>query len=232
MKLTLLLALTTMLGAAEVSLEVKWKRAVRSDRTGTLRIDTEGLAFQPHAKNALGHKWSYADIQHIDRIDKAEVEIRSYEDSTWRMGRDRRYRFAVLEGEFGGALYEQVASRIGKPATNRVTGAVSGAALELPVKHLKRWGSSEGVLYVGEERIVYASPSPKRSREWYVGRDVDAIWSSDPFRLEVHVFDGKDGYLRQPSVYRFALKRPLDRETYTRLKMKIYELDRARPAGR
>ena len=232
MRLTLLLALTTTLGAADVSLEVKWKRAVRSDRSGTLSVNSDGIAFRPHAKKAREHKWSYADIQHFDRIDKAEVEIRSYEDSAWRMGRDRRYRFAVLEGEFEDALYRQVVSRIGKPATNRVTGDVSGAALEWPVKHLKRWGSSEGVLYVGEERIVYASPSPKRSREWHVGRDVDAIWSSDPFRLEVHVFDGKDGYLRQPSVYRFALKRPLDRETYTRLKMKIYELDRARPAGR
>lgn len=232
MRLTLLLALTTTLGAADVSLEVKWKRAVRSDRSGTLSVNAGGLAFQPHAKNARELKWSYADIQHIDRIDKAEVEIRSYEDSTWRMGRDRRYRFAVLEGEFGDALYQQVVSRIGKPATNRVTAAISEAALEIQVKHLKRWGSSEGVLYVGEERIVYSSPVARKSREWRLGRDVDAIWSSDPFRLELHVFDGKDGYLRQPSVYRFALKRPMDRETYTRLKMKIYELDRVRPAER
>ena len=232
MRLMLLLALTALLGAAEMSLEVKWKRAVRPDRTGTLRIHAEGLSFQPNADDAREHRWAYTDIQHFDRIDKAEVEIRSYEDSAWRMGRDRRYRFAVLEGEFGDGLYDQVVSRIGKPATNRVAAAVSGAALELPVKHLKRWGGSEGVLYVGEERIVYSSPAPKRSREWHLGRDVDAIWSSDPFRLEVHVFDGKDGYLRQPSVYRFALKRPMDRETYMRLKLKLYELNRERSADR
>ena len=232
MRLMLLLALTTTLGAADVSLEVKWKRSVRSDRSGTLSVDAGGLAFRSHAKNAREHKWSYADIQHFDRIDEAEVEIRSYEDSAWRMGRDRRYRFAVLEGEFGDALYQQVVSRIGKPATNRVTAAISEAALEIPVKHLKRWGSSEGVLYVGEERIVYSSPVARKSREWRLGRDVDAIWSSDPFRLELHVFDGKDGYLRQPSVYRFALKRPMDRETYMRLKLKIYELDRQPSAKR
>ena len=232
MRLAVLLALTAVLGAAETSLEVKWKKVLRSDQAGTLRITADGLAFRPSGKNALERRWTYADIQHFDRIDKAEVEIRSYEDSQWRMGRDRRYRFAVLAGEFGDDLLEQVVSRIGKPATNRVAATVPGAELELPAKHLKRWGSSQGVLFVDAERIVYASPSPRRSREWLLGRDVDAIWSSDPFRLEVHVFDGRDGYLRQPNVYRFALKRPLDRESYRRLKMKIYELGREQSTGR
>ena len=231
MRLAVLLALTAMLGAAETSLEVKWKKAFRADQAGTLRITADGLEFRPGGKNAPERSWAYADIQHFDRIDKAEVEIRSYEDSQWRMGRDRRYRFAVLAGEFGDDLLEQVVSRIGKPATNRVAATVPGAELELPAKHLRRWGSSQGVLFVDAERIVYASPSPRRSREWLLGRDVDAIWSSDPFRLEVHAFDGRDGYLRQPSVYRFALKRPLDREAYRRLKLKIYELGREPSAG-
>ncbi len=231
MRLAVLLVLTASLGAAETSLEVKWKKAFRADQAGTLRITADGLEFRPGGKNAPERRWAYVDIQHFDRIDKAEVEIRSYEDSPWRMGRDRRYRFAVLAGEFGDALLEQVVSRIGKPATDRVAATVPGAELELPAKHLRRWGSSQGVLFVDAERIVYASPSPRRSRAWLLGRDVDAVWSSDPFRLEVHAFDGRDGYLRQPSVYRFALKRPLDREAYRRLKMKIYELGREPSTG-
>ena len=232
MKLAALLALTAMLGAAETSLEVKWKKLLRSDQAGTLRITSDGLAFQPSGKSAPERSWAYADIQHFDRIHTAEVEIRSYEDSPWRMGRDRRYRFALLAGEFGDDLLEQVVSRIGKPATNRVATMLPGADLELPAKHLKRWGSSQGVLFVGAERIVYASLTPRSSREWLLGRDVEGVWSSDPFRLEVHVFDGRDGYLRQPSVYRFALKRPLDQEAYKRLKMKIYELGRKQSTAR
>ncbi len=232
MILAALFLLASTAGAAQTSFEVKWKKALRPDQAGTLRIGEHGLAFQPSGKKARERSWTYADIQHFDRLGPTEVEVRSYEDSAWRFGQDRRYRFVLQDGEIDDRLHEKVVLRVGKPATDRVAPPPVGAELELPVKHLKRRGSSQGTLYVTPERIVYSTPTPKRSREWTLDRDVEAVWSSDRYRLEVHVFDGREGYVRQPTVYRFALKRPLDGEFYRRLKMKLYDLERARAPAR
>ena len=218
--------------AAETVFEVRWKKAVRPDQRGVLRIDDAGLAFRPSGKEDAERSWVYADIQHFDRLSLTEIEVLSYEDSAWRLGLDRRYRFVLEEGEFDDGTYSAIVSKIGKPATDRVASLPTGAELELPAKHLKLRGSSHGTLFVTPERIVYASATPRRSREWRLDRDVVSVWSSDPYRLEVHVHDGRAGYGRQPTPYRFALKRPLDRPFYHRLKMRLYGLERERDALR
>lgn len=225
----LLLAWTT--AAAETSLEVKWKRALQPDKPGILRIGETGLAFLAEGKKARQISWPFEDIQIFDRLSRTEVEVRSYDDSRWRLGRDRRYRFTLQSGEFGDELHRHVTSRIGKPATDRVPQGPLSAELELPVKHLKLMGGSQGTLYVTSKQIVYSTDVQQRSRVWRLDRDVNGVWSSDPYRLEVHVFEGRERYMRQPTVYRFALKRPLDGEYYRRLKERLYGLERARSPG-
>ena len=234
MKRLLLLLIACAAAAAQTSLEFEavWKKKFRPDRNGVLRIGDSGLTFQTDGKDGRERAWPYADIQHFDRLSGSEIEIRSYEDSAWRLGLDRRYRFVLKDGELGDDIHREIVRLVGKPATNRVVVEPADAELEIPVKHLRQRGSSHGTLFFAAERIVYSSAEPKRSREWMLDRDVDAVWSSDPYRLEVHAFDGRDGYLRQPTTYKFALKRPLDRDFYQRLKMKLYDLERKRSSLR
>lgn len=228
MKRLLLILIVCTTSPAQTSFEAIWKKALRPDRSGVLRVDHHGLSFQPSGKDASERFWLYADIQHVDRLNATEIEIRSYEDSPWRLGLDRRYRFVLKDGDLGDDIHREIVRLVGKPATNRLVSPPAQAELELPVKHLRQRGGSHGTLYFTADRIVYSSSEPKRSREWMLDRDVDAVWSSDPYRLEVHAFDGRDRYLRQPTTYRFALKRPLDRDFYQRLKMKLYDLERGR----
>ena len=226
MRVACVLLVLTAVALGETSFDVKWKKALRPDKRGVLRIDDSGLAFRPSGKGEPERAWEYTDIQHFDRLSLTEIEILSYEDSAWRLGLDRRYRFVLDQGEFDDASFAEIVSRIGKPATDRVVAPLEGAELEIPAKRLRLRGGTHGTLYVTRERIVYSSTSPKDSRDWRLDRDVDSVWSSDPYRFEVHVHDGREGYGRQPSTYRFALKRPLDRTLYERLKMQLYELDR------
>ena len=232
MRHLLLLLVAAATASAEASFEAVWKKALRPDRGGVLRISDGGVSFQPSAKAGRERIWPYTDIQHFDRLSATEIEIRSYEDSPWRLGLDRRYRFVLTSAELSDDLHSEIVRLVGKPATNRVVAPPDAAELELPVKHLKHLGSSHGTLFFTAERIVYSSLQPKRSREWTMDRDVDAVWSSDPYRLEVHAYDGRDSYVRQPTVYKFALKRPLNREFYERLKMRLYDLERRQAALR
>ncbi len=228
MKLSVLILLAAATVTAEVSFEAKWKRSARRDVRGVLTFGEDGISFQPARAGRRALSWDYTDIRHFDRIGAAEVAIRGYVGSAIPFGADARYRFRIREGDFDDATHEAVVARIGKPATDRVPRPPEDAKLELPAKHLKRFGGSQGILFVTEDRIVYATDAPAKARSWVIERDVASVWSSDPYRLEVHAFDGREGYLRRPSVYRFALKRPLDPLLYRRLKLKLYEIERRR----
>ncbi len=226
------IGLYTLLIAAsafpETTFEAIRKKPLWLDQKGTVRIDDSGVSFTPAGKDEKTRTWSYRDIQHLDRISTTAFALLSYEDVAWKLGRDRTYRFEITSGEFSDALFEQVASRIGKPATDRVTEAPATAEQEIPAKRLETFGGAEGDLYFSPERIVFSSEAAQQSREWTIERDVASVWSSDPYRLEIHAWEGSPGAFRKPRVYKFALKAPLNAEFYRRLKLRLYDLDRAR----
>lgn len=224
MKVSICLVLAAALCPAETAFDAVWRKTLRPDRTGVLTIGDDGLAFRLRGDRGRELRWSYENIQHLERVAEGEVAILSYEDSVLRLGRDREYRFALVDGGMPDALFADVAARIGKPATDRVVRVPAAAALRLPAKRMARLGASEGTLHVTREEIVYASAVPRQSRRWQLGRDVATVWSVDPYRLEIHVFQGGEGALRRPKVFRFALKRPLEAAAYRDLKMRLYEL--------
>ena len=214
---------------AETSFDAVWRRGALPDKGGVLVVGEAGIAFRPAGEGGRERSWTFRDIQHFERIGQADIEILSYADSFWKLGRDRRYRFSLREAELGDELLERVVDAIGKPATDRLVRAPPVVEHEIPVKRLKRLGGSEGTLLFASDRIVYSSPSAGQSRTWMLGRDVATVWSSDPFRLEVHVHDGTGRFVRRPTVFRFALKRRLEADFYRALKERLYALDRRRP---
>ena len=240
MKTLILLLLTTGLVSAQTSFEVVHKKHLWFDQKGAIRIDDSGISFQPAGKGKESRTWTYEDIQFLDRVSATEFRLLSYEDVAWKLGLDRRYRFVLPAGAFTDEVFEYVASRMTKPVTNRVVSPLGFPEQHperrptrhteqvLPAKHLTTWGGSEGVLFLSPERIVYRTDARKKSREWLVVREVQSVWSSDPYRLELHVYEDNRGTLRSAKVYKFALKKPLDAEFYRRFKLKLYEVDRRR----
>lgn len=228
MKLPVLLLLALPLAAAETSFEAKWKKAVRSDVGGTLSFHDEGIRFQPQKETKQVLEWSFEDVQHLDRAGPTEVAIQSYSDSMSRLGRDRWYRFVLVDSAFPDELHARVVNRIGRPATDRVAREPADAEVAIPAKNVRLLRGSEGMLYFTPEWVIYSTERRGHSRAWRLDRDVEAVWSSDPYRLEVHVLGGSEAFARQTDVYRFSLKRPLDRSYYDGLKMKLYSLRSSR----
>ena len=224
MNLLPLLLLALPLAGAETSFEVKWKKALRPDVAGTLSVREDGIRFQPSKETKQVLEWSFEDVQHFDRASQSEVAIQSYIDSMLRLGRDRWYRFVLIDSEFSDELHARVVNRIGRPATDRVAREPVDAELAIPAKNVRLLRGSEGVLYFTPEWIVYSTSRRGHSRAWRLDRDVDAVWSSDPYRLEVHVLGGSEAFARQTDTYRFSLKRRLDRTYYDELRIRLHSL--------
>ncbi len=222
MLIPLLMALP--LAAADISFQAQWKKPVLPDAGGVLQIGEEGIAFHPSKESKQALTWRFEDVQHFDRVSPAEIAIQTYDDSVLRLGRDRWYRFVLVDGTFSDELHARVVARIGKPATDRVAREPADAEMAIPAKHVRLLRGSQGTIYFTPGWIVYSTEARGESRAWRLDRDVEAIWSSDPYRFEVHVLGGSEAFVRRTEVYRFSLKRPLDSDYYTGLKMKLYAL--------
>jgi hypothetical protein len=194
------------------------------DSKGKIEITDNGIAFKAE-KEKDSRTWKYQDIQYFDRISGKEFAILSYEDSSILLGSDKQYHFLITEGELTEDLFDRIRNRIGKPATNRQFPKAVDAPYELPVKHLHTFGGCEGILKFTEDEIYYVTDDRKDSREWRLDTDIQSIWSSDRYQLEIYAYDNNRREFSRTRVYRFDLKKPLDPEVYRSLKLKLNNLE-------
>ena len=200
------------------------EKALWRDGRGKIEITDEGIAFI--AQKAEGSRnWKYEDIQYFDRISSKEFTILSYEDNPMLLGRDKQYHFVITDGELTTEIFEKIKKRLHRPATNREFPEIVHPLYELPVKHLHTLGGCEGTLKFTEDKIYYVTDNKKDAREWQLDTDIQSIWSSDRYRLEIYAYDNNRREFSRTRVYRFDLKEPLDPEIYRTLKLRLYELD-------
>lgn len=223
LRAAVLLIVCTLAVAAQESFEVIRKKPLWPNSQGTLVISDDSIEFR-RKKEEDSKRWSYRDIQHIDRISPTEIEILTYEDVAWRLGQDRSYRFSLVSGEIDDALFDSMADKLGLPVTDRIVDDAPDNPTSLPVKHLKTFGGSEGELVFGESAIFYVTDAPRQAREWLLDRDVESVWAANRYELELHVFEAGRRDFDSTQVYRFQLKKELDPAQYRDLKMRLYNL--------
>lgn len=223
----LIIALLFAQTLAAQTLPVSLKRSFWPDSRGELSITEQGIEFQ-RTNKAEGRAWAYRDIQSFDRISKTEFVILSYEDQRWKLGRDRPYHFKVTSGELSEEVFERIRQRLNKPVTDRVIGEVPNAEYRIPVKHLHSFGGCEGELIFTPEAIYYSTTNKEDARKWRVKEELQSVWSSDPYYLELHVYEDNRREFGQTRVFKFSLKEPLDPEFYRGLKLRFYDLDQPR----
>ena len=77
------------------------------------------------------------------------------------------------------------------------------------------------------DAIYYVTGNKEDAREWLWSRDVQSVWSINPYQLEVHAYDNNRREFSRTRIYQFDLKAPLDPEFYRTLKLKLYNLESA-----
>jgi hypothetical protein len=225
MKPVLLLTIWFLaLPAAAQTFPVVQKRTLWPDGRGELVFTGEGIEFRAAGDQRNSRKWRYIDIQHLDRVNARELVVLTYEDRQWRLGQDREFRFLVTEGEFSDALFENLRTRLRRPATDRVAPESANPLYEIPVKHLHTLGGCEGTLSFTGDALIYRTSHQRDARDWRIGVDVESVWSRNPYELEVHVYERNAREFSRTRVYHFALKEPLDAEFYRGLKLRLYRL--------
>lgn len=202
------------------------EKALKRDGRGKIEITDEGISYTADkAKNS--RSWKYEDIQYFDRISRREFTILSYEDNRLLLGRDKQYHFLITEGELTEGDFYRIRDRLHKPATNREFPDVLNVQYELPVKHRHAFGGCEGTLKFTDDEIYYVTKNKKDAREWRLATDIQSVWSSDRYQLEIQAFDNNRREFSRSRVYKFDLKEPLDPEVYRSLKLKLYNLEAA-----
>ena len=199
------------------------KKDLWRDTPGEVRITDSAIEFHA-SKEKHSRRWEYADIQHFDRLSEREFVVMSYEDERKYLGRDRRFHFVLMEGTISDALFESIAKRAGKPVTDRVVGDASEGGYAVPVKHLHGLGGCEGELRIVDGRIIYSTEHKPDAREWKTERDVDSVWSANPYQIELHVYEDNRREFRHTRVFKFDLKRRLNPEIYSILKLRLFAL--------
>jgi len=208
---------------AAQTFSVKHEKSLWRDGRGTIAFTEEGIQYRSDNEKE-SRFWSYRDIQYLDRIGSWEFTILTYEDEARYLGRDRSYHFVITEGEFTDRLLEKIRGKTGRPVGNRRVPESVAAEYEIPVKHLHTLGGCEGILKFTGDSIIYATDRKKDAREWLLGSNIQSVWSSDPYQLDIYVYENNRREFSRSRIYRFSLKTALDPEVYRKLKLKLYNL--------
>lgn len=178
------------------------------------------LAIRPHSLT-----WTWLDVQYFDRISRKEFVVLTYKDD-WRfLGRDEEFRFRITKGELSDALFESISRHLNRPVTDRVPPRSVAARYKIPVKLEHTVRGSEGELEFAGDTIYYITKKETDGRTWRMDRDVASVWSDDPYRLEVRVYDNNRREFSRTATYKFDLKEKLDPEFYRQLELQLYRLE-------
>ena len=223
MKYLLILAFLVQPLAAQTFTVIHEKTLWR-DVHGTIEITDEGIRYTSN-KEKDSRSWSYQDIQYLDRISSKEFTVLTYEDEARYLGRDKSYHFIITDGVLTDELFRKISEKMDRPVTDRVQPGDVSVEYQIPVKHLHTFGGCEGILQFTGESIIYATKHKEDARDWKLGRDIQSVWSSDRYQLEIHVYENNRREFSRTRVYKFTLKTPLDPMFYKKLKLKLYDLE-------
>jgi hypothetical protein len=226
MKYFLMLLFLAQPLAAQTFSVVHEKRFWR-DGHGTILIEDDGIRYMTEKKGE-NRFWPYQDIQNLDRISGREFTILTYEDETRYLGRDRSYHFVITEGELTDEIFRKISEKMAVPVTDRKVPENVESNYRIPVKHLHTFGGCEGVLEFTDNEIIYDTGHKEDARVWKLDSDIQSVWSSDRYRLEIHVYENNRREFSRTRVYRFALKTPLNQDVYRKLKLQLYDLETVR----
>lgn len=204
---------------------VTHERALWRDAEGTLAMNAEGLRFARASRKdgedkALALGWN--DIQQLT-VSEGALEVVTYRDVRWQLGRDRQFRFELRRGEDGGGsfaaaeteLRRQLGSRL-VVALRDVSEGAEAVRWELPAKRTGLLQGVEGSLAFTGAELVFQAAKAEESRRWLLA-DIETIAQTGPYSLTVTV---PERALADQGGYRsfsFQLKQPLRDARYQEL---------------
>ena len=185
---------------------------------GELTVTDAGIEYVTE-KEDHRRSWAWIDIQGFDRRSPEAFTVLTFEDLKWHFGLDREFDFTVIPGgmALSDVLFERIRTNVVRPVTDRLPAAID-AEYRVAVKHLHVFGGCEGWLTFGVEWVVYETDHTSDARQWRRDEHIVSIWSSNPFELELSVFEEDRRAFDKTRRFTFQLKETLDRPYYEKLR--------------
>jgi hypothetical protein len=225
-RLAVLLLAASVAPAANLEFQVRHERLLR-DRTGVLSFDETGVSWrEAHPKKKpekLAHgRWSYQDLQQV-YLAPGRVVLLTYQDRTkWLAAVDREFEFYLLPKQDLQPAYNFLKNRLDERLTAAFDDQPGPLLAELPVKHTRLLEGSEGVLRIGEERLVYATKRKEQTRTWRWS-DLATLERPDPRTLILTTHERAISHYGSRRDFRFQLKQPLSEPAFEKLWKRLHQ---------
>jgi hypothetical protein len=206
----LFLLLPVIAAAQSFEFSVERERLLRNHR-GTLVIKADGIEYRTDQNES--RSWRYTEIQQIKIESPTEIEILTYEDQGRMLGRDRIFRFRLLEGKITSEISALLAAKSSRPmATNVAPGPDGEPKYQIAVKHLHAFGGCEGALKIFPDHVSFESTDERKHSRYWRYSDFQSFSHSSRYRFEITTFEDKFG--GPMKVYGFQLKEDLPATAY------------------
>ncbi len=202
--------------------QVEHQHRLRNCR-GTLTVAPEKIEYKTtHTKDS--RSWPYMDIRQIKIESPTRIEIVTYEDQERLFGRDKIFKFRLLQGQITPEVAALLMAKATHPLATSVMPVAAGSpTYQLPVKHLHPFGGCEGVLSIYPDRVTYESKEkPTDSRYWRYA-DIQSFGYPTRYRFEITTFEDKFG--GPTKVFNFQLKENLPSRAYDYVWVRVYPSD-------
>jgi hypothetical protein len=226
MRVILLFILAATAWGQGLQFDVRHERALK-DHPGRVTIDDQGVQYdqvltaKQQAKVAKGKKppklekarWDYHDIQQL-WLSPEKLVILTYKDRKWFLGVDKEFEFYLTgKDQSLTVAYERLKSKLDQRFVAALADAQTLATWEMRVKLLGTIQGSEGVLQLGEERIVYKTDKKGGSRTWRL-EDIENVSTSGPFQLTLTTHERAKTHYGSMKGFNFQLKQKLDQQRF------------------
>ena len=183
---------------------------------GTLRISPDSIAFEEHGKKGKAdpRQWSYEEIQQLT-IGKSEVRVLTYEDSKWKLGRDREYVFDRIPSDLATEVYPLLSGTLDQRLVAAVADPQAAPEWKIGAKLTQNLKGTTGTLAAGPDLIVFDTKKPDEARSWRIA-DIQNVTSSGPFDLTITTGE-KGGVFRGERQFHFQLQQALSEDQYNAL---------------
>jgi hypothetical protein len=186
----------------------------RKGAMGTLRISPDGISFDEHGTKNKGdsRSWRYEEIQQLT-VSPFELRVLTYEDSKWKLGRDRGYVFDRVPKDLAIETYPLWTAKLDQRFIAAVPAPESAPEWKARAKLNHGLSGTLGTLIFGKAEIVFDAGDRGGSRSWRL-MDIENVSRTGALDLTITTSE-KSGWFRGGmSQFHFQLEQALPEDRY------------------
>lgn len=193
----------------------------RGGATGILRVAPDEISFAETGKKSRtdSRLWRYEEIQQFT-VGPTELRILTYEDTKWKLGRDREYVFDRLPKELPEQTYRLLNGKLDQRFIAAIPDPDVSPEWKTKAKLDRALFGKLGTLLVSQDRIVFDAGEGDESRSWRLA-DIDNISRSSPFDFTVTTAEKSGTFRGGMRQFHFQLLQGLSDERFEKLWRRI-----------